>query len=369
MRLTQLSWMLLFLSLSVAFAQTQPDDNRSLGDIVRETRKQRLLKPQDASSHSAHMHELIADMSVNDPDEYRGQLTELLSRQDFDGLEHAADTARSNKSRFPGGPWKLYVFYEALSKPSSGRQASDADWNARLALLKQWTSRKAQSSTARIALAQAYLNYGSKARGNGYADTVTDEGWQHHGERAELALSSLTEAATLPDKCPYWYEAMMQVALAEGWSKSRTKALLEESISFEPSFYHVYREYANYLQPKWYGTEGEAEAFADTISRRIGGEEGSFIYFEIATVLNCTPCGNAGNPVNLSWPKIKEGYAALEHLYGTSNLKMNRFAFLAAKFGDKSAAKQAFANLGDSWDQGVWTNRERFEGAKVWAIN
>jgi hypothetical protein len=215
----------------------------------------------------------------------------------------------------------------------------------------------------------AYLNYGSKARGSGYADTVTDEGWQLYGDRAELALSALKKAATLADKCPYWYDAMMQVAVAQGWSKSRTKALLEESISFEPSFYHVYRDYANYLQPKWHGAEGEAEAFADTISQRIGGEEGSFLYFEIATVLSCTPCGNAGASARVSWPKIKEGYAALEHLYGTSSLKMNRFAFLAVTFKDKSAAKEVFAQIGNSWDQGVWANRDRFEAAKVWAMN
>jgi hypothetical protein len=148
MRFTQLSWVLLFLSLGAPFAQTQSDDNRSLGDIAREARTEKSLKPhQDASPHSPHMRELIADMSVTNPEEYRGQMTELLSHQDFDGLEHAADTARSNKSRFPGGPWKLYFFYDAVSKPSGGRQASDADWNTHLALLKQWISRKPQSST------------------------------------------------------------------------------------------------------------------------------------------------------------------------------------------------------------------------------
>ena len=369
MRFTQLSWVLLFLSLDVVFAQTQTDDNRSLGDVARETREQTRLKAHDASPRALHRRELIADMSVNDPGEYAGLMTDLLKRKDFDGLEHAADMARSNKSRFPGGPWKLYVFYDSVGKPVAGRQASEAEWNAELALLKEWISRKPQSSTARIALAQAYLGYGSKARGNGYADTVTDEGWQSYGGRTAQALSTLKEAATLPDKCPYWYEAMMQVAIAQGWSKSRTKAVIDESISFEPSFYHVYREYANYLQPKWYGAEGEAEAFADSISQQIGGEEGSFVYFEIATVLNCTPCGNSGSPTTLSWPKIKEGYAALERLYGTSTLKMNRFAFLTVKFGDKSAAEELFSQIGDSWDQGVWGNHETFQAATAWAAN
>jgi hypothetical protein len=180
MRFTPRSWVLPFLLLLIgaAFAQTHPDDNRNLGDVARETREEKRLKAQGASPHAAHMRELIADMSVNDPEEYAGQMTELLSRQDFDGLEHAADMVRSKKSRFPGGTWKLYVFYEAVSKPSGGRQASDADWNAELALLKHWISRKPQSSTARIALAQAYLGKWKQGQGNGNADTVTDEGWE-----------------------------------------------------------------------------------------------------------------------------------------------------------------------------------------------
>src|ERR1700720_85111 len=114
MRYTQLSWVLLFLSLDVVFAQTQTDDNRSLGDVARETREQMRLNAHDASPRALHMREMIADMSVNDPGEYAGQMTDLLKRQDFDGLEHAADMARSNKSRFSGGPWKLYVFYDSV---------------------------------------------------------------------------------------------------------------------------------------------------------------------------------------------------------------------------------------------------------------
>ena len=86
MRFTQLHWISLFLSLGVALAQAQQDDNRSLGDIARETREQKRLKARDASPHSAKVRELIADMSVTDPEEYRGQMTELLGRNNFDAL-------------------------------------------------------------------------------------------------------------------------------------------------------------------------------------------------------------------------------------------------------------------------------------------
>jgi hypothetical protein len=366
---TQVSTMLLLLSSIAASSQTNPNGNRSLGDIARETRAQQRLKSQDTSAKAAHVRELIADIGLNDPEAYKGQMAELLGRQDFDGLDRAADMARSTKSRFPGATWKLYDFYDSVSKPSGVSQAGDADWNSHIALLKKWISLKPQSITPRIALAETYLNYGQKARGNGYADTVTEEGWRKQGDSANLALATLKEASALPQKCPYWYEAMMHVALAQGWDTSATKALVEELISFEPGYYHVYREYANYLQPKWYGEEGDSEAFANTISKRIGGEEGSFIYFEIASLLNCGPCGDGTEAFKLSWPKVKEGYAALEHLYGTSDLKMNRFAYMASKAGDKTIAKEVFTRIGDRWDQKVWRSRQRFQTAKAWALN
>ena len=96
---------------------------------------------------------------------------------------------------------------------------------------------------------------------------------------------------------------------------------------------------------------------------------GLFVYFEIATLLNCDCSNNASKLTLLSWPKIKEGYAAMERLYGTSKLKMNRFAFLATVIGDKAAAKETFARLGNDWDPTVWRNRAKFDAGKAWAMN
>ena len=133
MRFTRLFWIFMFLPLRAAFAQS-PDDNRSLGDIAREAREQKLLHANNVTPHSARIRELIADIGVNDADEYRGQMLELLNREDFDGLEHAAEKASSGKGRFPGGVWKLYSFYDAISQPAGGRQASDASWNVHIAI-------------------------------------------------------------------------------------------------------------------------------------------------------------------------------------------------------------------------------------------
>lgn len=222
--------------------------------------------------------------------------------------------------------------------------------------------------TAKIALAQAYVYYGHEARGNGYADSVSDEGWRLLAERTNIAYSILQEAAALPAKCPYWYEVMIQIAREQGWTKPKTEQMVEGLYALDPAYYHVYREYANYLLPKWYGTPGEAEAFAESISNRIGGDAGDFVYFELATTIYCGKCESLRDPITMSWPRIKKGYAVMERLYGTSLLKMNRYAMLATRAHDKDAAKDTFSDIGDDWDSTVWRDKMTFDTAKRLAM-
>lgn len=337
----------------------------SLGEIARETR-QHHLEAATKGNQSRRVLEIVEELQTSSRDEYVDKIQEMFSKADFDGLEDTADRARSSKSRFPGGVWKLFVFYDTLAQPLQGKAATEAEWVQHIDKLKQWTISKPHSTTAHITLAQAYLSYGWKARGSGFANTVSEESWQQFGGRADLAAAELKQAAQSSEKCPYWYFAMMQLALAQGWSKSATSTLVEQSIAFEPGFYHVYREFAVYLETKWYGQPGEAEAFAEWISRKLGGEEGKFVYFEIASVLNCS-CRDSSQMANLSWAKIKDGYSALQHSYGVSNIKMNRFAYMAYAAGDRPAARDVFKEIGDSWDSETWRNKRKFDTAREWA--
>ena len=299
--------------------------------------------------------------------EYRNQIMEYLAERNFTQLESAAREARAGKGRVVGGLWKLFVFYEVVTKPVVDSDTEDA-WMLQFDTLKQWISVWPASATARIAMAGTYENFAYHARGTGYATSVSDTGWQLYGQRIALEAEYLAEASRLKDKDPFWFEAMQHVALAQGWDKSQAKELTDLAYAFEPEFYHYYREYANFLLPKWYGEEGEAEAFAEEISKRLGGKQGAFVYFEIASVVTCQCDSEDTDMERLSWPKIKEGYEALGQLYGYSYLKVNRFAHMAFEARDRAAGQQAFALIKDNWDPSVWRTSERFESAKQWAM-
>ncbi len=356
---------------TIAGAQTASParEEKSLGDLAREMRaKQKTQNPcppttpcEGFPSPSQTSRSQIEDGQRH----YRAEIQALVARRAFAELDQAAESARSSKDRLGGGLWKLFVFYEVVSGSAGGTNATDRDRSERLSLLQNWVAARPQSITGRVALAELYRDYGWAERGNSYADQVTESGWKGYKTRVGQAYTTLVEAEKLSAKCPNWYFVMLEVARDQGWDKQPTHMLFERAISFEPSYYHYYREYALNLLPKWSGEPGDTEAFAEESSGRIGGRQGAFIYFEIATVLYCLGLDRPGKPT-LSWSKIQQGFAEMEEKYGATMLKLNRFAYLAVLYGDREVAKRILGRVGDNWDPGVWGKREIFDGSRLW---
>ena len=191
---------------------------------------------------------------------YADTIARMFKEEKFEQLDCLADRARADKERFPGGSWKLYTVYSRLEAPPVVH-ATKEDWETLLARLTKWEAAHPKSITPRVLLGRAYLGYASDARGEGYANTVSDSGWKLYEERTAEAKRILQEAKGLPTMCPEWYTAMLGVALQEGWSVSATRALFEEAFKFEPGYYYTVRAFSNYLRPQWYGQPGDIEKF------------------------------------------------------------------------------------------------------------
>jgi uncharacterized protein DUF4034 len=329
-------------------------------------------KGQPAASAVPATNPVVPFAAASDPyntdENYKGHIAMLFVQHDYASLEKEIAAARATKARLQGGIWKVDMFYDAVGHaiPAPPNFAT-VDWDAHLAEVKKWIAAYPESAAAHITLADTYTNYAWEARGNGYADTVSNSGWKNFEQRIQFAEAALLEAAKLKEKCPYWYEAMQSVALAQGWDREQAKALFDEATAFEPTDYHYYRQYANYLTPKWYGDEGETQKFAEESAKRLAEPESSIVYFEIESMLAC-PCDEASNTMDTdSWPKIKQGYQTIEKLYGRSRLKTNRFAYMSVVANDKDSARTAFDQIGDDWYYKYWIDPRYFQKAKDWA--
>ena len=196
--------------------------------------------------------------------------------------------------------------------------------------------------------------------------TVTPEGWRLFNERILESLSVLKAAANLHEQCPQWFVEMMVVGMAQGWDAPRMKEIFEQGFQFEPGYFSLYRQYANYLLPKREGKPGDATDFAKTAADNLGGEAGDAIYFYIAT----TVIGKNGSEFGvheMDWPRIQRGYQALAAQYGNTRWLKNEIAYMAWKFRDAAFARQQFDLIGNHWSRSVWSNRQRFDRARDWS--
>ena len=308
-------------------------------------------------------------VDVNASHEYASTIAKMLKDEKFAELDCLADRARSNKERFSGGAWKIHELYGGLYEPVQYpvKHATQDDWNNLLQRLQKWVTARPQSVTARVALARTYITYAYDARGNGFANTVSDSGWKLFEERTTVAKGILDEASALPTKCPEWYVDMLLVAQNQSWGADRARALFDEAFKFEPGYYYDARVLASYLLPKWSGQEGATENFTQEIADRVGGDRGDALYFQVASA-DYVICGCGDNP-KMSWERIEKGFEASEKLYGVSMLNLNRIAYLATHFGrtDPIVADKVLGRIGEQWDEATWDTQQDFENVKKWA--
>jgi hypothetical protein len=294
--------------------------------------------------------------------QWEHELQADLIGEKFDDLDRTADQLRTEKSRFPGGEWQLYHFYTALDAP----QQTEKDSAEHIAHLQHWMSQRPNSITAPVALATALTRWAWVARGHGYANTVTPEGWRLFGERMNEALEVLQGSEKMSVMCPQWYSAMLAVGTAQGWNRDRMHNVLDDGISLEPGYYYLYRQYANYLLPKWHGRPGDASSFALASADAVGGDAGDILYFEIGTEL--IKRGNDEFPAHeMDWERLQRGYQALVSQSGRDGYRANQLAYMSWKFQDSTVARKQFELIGDAWNRIVWANRNYFDRARDWA--
>lgn len=320
------------------------------------------------AEENAGLNSTLSSSDVYATRNYQGVIAGILKQEKFEELDCLANRARSSKKRFLGGMWELHILYSGLYNVVQYpvTHATQEDWDAQIQRLQRWIAARPNSVTARVALADVYINYAADARGHGFANTVSDSGWKLFEERTAEAKRLLDQASTLPTKCPEWYLAMQSVAQYQNWDAARARALFEEASKLESGYQYYARMFANYLLPKWAGEPGDTEKFVQEVSDRIGGAQGDIMYFQIAIAPNVI-CGCNDNP-HLSWERIEKGFEASEKQYGVSMWILNRIAYLAAHFGDDPmTADKALTRIGDQWDEDTWGSKENFDQVKKFA--
>jgi len=296
-----------------------------------------------------------------------GNVRLMFIEEKFDELEKIATQLRIQNPRGTDSGFQLSHFYTSICRYwEDYRPPLEQEM---LKLAEKWIEEKPDSVTAHIVKAKLISRSGWRARGKGYAHTVTDDGWRVFKSEHLKAWKVLAAAEALSDEDPELYATRLAFCRALGKSRRDIDDIFYKGIEISKNYYPLYQQMGQMLLPRWFGKPGELEAFACKAVDMTASEEGESLYAVIAEV----PIPYLGEDVELfleygfSYDRLKTAFQDLLKRYPHSNYHMNSFCLIASLYKDKKIAKELFEKIGDNWHWDVWDYRRVFDKYRNWA--
>ena len=296
--------------------------------------------------------------------QFRLKTRRLYNASKFDELEALASQLRSERGRFGNGSWKIVQFYESLSCTSDEPEGM---WQLHAHIHENWDAAKPRSITAHVAHADFLTDYAWRARGSGFANTVTKEGWRLFSERLAKAKELLDESADFEPKCPVWWRVRMTIARGQGWSWDDYERLFQEAKTFEPAFWGYDVAKATYLLPRWHGQPGEWE-YALTLEDNRPNGLGLETYARVVYALNGY-YKNIFRETHASWPQTRDGFELIRQRYPDSLELLSGYCRLACLAEDRVVARKLFDELRGRMIASVWGDQKNFQNYRHWAYS
>jgi hypothetical protein len=287
----------------------------------------------------------------------RDETFAMLESENYAKLEEITGNLRQARLGFYNGWPPIHVFYGNLSFSTTDASV----WNKYIALLGKWAAAYPESPTPRIALANLYRDYAWEARGSGYADSVTTEGWKLFGERIEMAQGILNGAKAMKTEDAEAYYLQLILDKAMGHSRAEMESSFTKGLKLNPDFTPIYSAKAEYLLPRWSGGPGDWESYAAQAADRMGGDNGDILYMFIVRSVAYTEGSSLFNDSLLSYPRMKKGFLAARARYPDNTWDLNSFCYFASIAGDHDTAVDLFKRIGDNYVEDVWGSRNDFE--------
>ncbi|MEO0795671.1 MAG: DUF4034 domain-containing protein [Verrucomicrobiota bacterium] len=294
---------------------------------------------------------------------FRFKTRSLFNKRDFGELEKLAKQIREDKAVFPHGGRKIFGIYSSFEPR---RSEPESLWQLHDEIYQQWLEEYPESVTAHVAYANFWVEYAWKARGGGYADTVSDEDWALFYERLAKAQEVLDLASDLSEQDPHWWRVSLQVAMGDGWDADAFDQLVDDGHAYDPTYWGIDTIRAFSLLPRWYGESGDWEAYAESVARLPDGL-GDEAYARIVLYTK-RYYDNVFRETDASWPQTKRGLDQIIRKYPESLSLLSNAARLACVAGDAQAARKYFNLLNQRYYDRAWESEAEYIDFYRWAF-
>lgn len=268
------------------------------------------------------------------------QITEIVKtsfqKDDFATLDKMATQFRTTKSRSSSGSWNLAIFYSNFRDAmyEGGKANSDEQWQRIEEKISRWVANNPNSATAPIFLAWAQLRHGWFYRGNGTANTVTEEGRRQFSRYVSMSANTLEKHKRVSSIDPEWYVMMLSLAKHRIMKDGEYALLYEEALKVEPLYHDIYKVVADAVSPAWGGSIAQLDALAADAVRRTTAVEGRALYARIFWSVLDRNSNTFGQVMSSgSWTLMKTGFEDMIRQY-PDDWNRNAYAKFACQAGD-----------------------------------
>lgn len=265
----------------------------------------------------------------------------LVQRRKFAELEDLVARIRAARGRDRNGRSYLNTFYAGVAPAAE----TDEEFAADLPLYEAWLAAYPKSAAAHVALAKYWANYGWKARGTGYAYTVTEEGGKRYREGMDKARALVRKGYELAEQDPYLCSLDIQLANAFSDTPEDIEKTVARSLKIDPDFISTLTDPVIYYLPQWHGEPGDMKRWAERAAELTKDRWGEALYTLV--VMNATEHRGVHvfRDFEFSWPRTKQGFADLRKRFPDSTNHADFAVRLAGINGDRAEAQAGFATL------------------------
>lgn len=218
--------------------------------------------------------------------------------------------------------------------------------------VQSWRSADSNSPGAALLETSYWRHAAWQARGNGFANTVSPEGWRLFHERLERASKILTDSQSYAAANPLWYTESLDVNLWLGASVQRQFTLYERGIEAFPDYYPLHCHMVQSLLPQWGGSNTAVARFIESVAKRSSPATKAQMYTRLWWCVD----GSTSLDVNVfrsmgaSWARMKEGFESLNESYPRSLWNQSNYASFACRAGDVATYRRLRSELGNRID-------------------
>jgi hypothetical protein len=286
------------------------------------------------------------------------EIIKLYNADKFEELTSLAERLRQGGLMACGRPELAEVF--AVFREHMPRD--EKGWKERFEELARWRAAVPKSPIPLLVTASALIDRGWQARGYGYANTVTPEGWKSLADGLNKASEVLDEAELLEPKLAETYVLRLRVTMGQDSNNlERKNRLLDKGLEIDPKYVELYELYAEMAEPRWGGAVQDVVDFARRMKARFKDSWGDQIYARIAlSHWNSQNTRVVETTDRWDFTEVRPGLIALaSESPEINNWFIEKACYLACLNHDEELARALFTRFGDDDFRGeIWTRYE-----------